>query len=89
VGNAAGQTAQGVGNAPGQAGQVIGQGAGQAGQAAAQDPQGGAQNAQPAARGSDGTDAAGGNKQKQAPLAEALALLKQAENSGSASRAGA
>jgi hypothetical protein len=86
VGNAAGQTAQGVGNAPGQAGQVIGQGAGQA---AAQDPQGGAQNAQDAVRGSDGTDAAGGNKQKQAPLAEALALLKQAENSGSASRAGA
>jgi hypothetical protein len=81
VSGAAGQAAQGVGNAAGQAGQGIGQSAGQATQTAAQ-------NAPAAAQGSEGTDSPGGTKHKRAPLTEARALLKQAEDSGSASRAG-
>jgi hypothetical protein len=78
---AASQAAQGVGNAAGQAGQGIGQGAGQA-------TQGAAQNAQGAAQAAHSTDPLAGKKQKSAPLHEARALLKQAEESGSASGAG-
>jgi hypothetical protein len=62
--------------------------AGHAGQGAGQATQGAAQNDQGAAQGADGTDSPGGKKRKGAPLKEAQALLKQAEDSHAASRGG-
>jgi hypothetical protein len=88
VGDAAGQTAQGISGAAGQAAQGMRNAAGHAGQGAGQATQGAAQNDQGAAQGADGTDSPGGKKRKGAPLKEAQALLKQAEDSHAASRGG-